>query len=347
MATKAVMRENVLQPAPGEQFAGIDVSAATLQVALRGLDGEVRDLEFTNDAVGHGKLVALLTKGKRTARVCLEATSLYGLDLAIALAAAKVAVMVVNPKAARRFAGAMMQRAKTDRVDARVLLEYVRRMDFVAWSPPSTARQTLRLYARRIHDIVCQATAEKNRLHALHSTTTTPEALLRDVREAITALEKRAEDLIEAAWELMASDTELAAARAALLTVPGIAKRSAIALLGELALLPADMTAREVVAHAGLDPRPRESGTSVKGRRSISKVGSAALRASLHMPALVAVRHDDVIRRHYDALVAAGKPKMVAIVAVSRKLLHAIWHLVCHGGTFDPAKFSPRFASGA
>lgn len=330
-----------------ELVAGIDVSAKTLQVALRSLTGEIRDLEFTNDAAGHRKLVGLLTKGGHAARVCLEATSLYGLDAAIALSQAKVAVMIVNPKAARRFAEAMMRRAKTDRVDARALLEFVLRMEFVAWSPPSEDRLSLRMYSRRIADLVVTRTAEKNRLHALGATQTTPQAILDDVTASISAIEVRIDALVTAAHGIIRADPDLAAECDAVMSVPGVAERSAVALLGELALLPADMTAREVVAHAGLDPRPKESGSSVHGKRVISKVGSASLRGALHMPTLVAIRFAPVVRRIYEAMLEAGKPKMVAIVALSRRLLHAIWHLLRTRGTFDPARFSPRFAAGA
>lgn len=325
-----------------ELVVGIDVSAKTLQVALRTLTGDVRDLEFTNDAIGHRKLCDLLAKGRGRARACLEATSLYGLDVAIALHRAGVEVMVANPKAAKRFIEACMQRAKTDRVDARGLLEFALRMDFVPWIPPSDGRLALRMFARRLSDLVAQSTAEQNRLHALRATTTTPAFVLEDVQASIAEIQKRTETLIERALQLVASDPELAAAHAVVTSVKGIAERSSIALLGELLLLPAELTVREVVAHAGLDPRPKESGTSVHGRRAISRIGNTRLRAALYMPALVAIQREPAIRDHYQALVAEGKLKMVAIVAVMRKLLHSLWRMIHTGTAFDGRKYSQR-----
>jgi transposase len=93
------------------------------------------------------------------------------------------------------------------------------------------------------------------------------------------------------------------------------------------------------VAHAGLDPRPYESGTSVHRPRRISKVGNRHLRAALYTPALVAIQHQPNVKAFYDKLIAAGKKPMQAVVAVMRKLLHAIWGMLKHDQDFDGNKF--------
>ena len=109
----------------------------------------------------------------------------------------------------------------------------------------------------------------------------------------------------------------------------GIAEKSAVLLLGELALLPPGMTVREWVAHAGLDPKKHTSGTSVKACERISKIGNARIRRALYMPAQVAIQHEPHVRAFYEQLVRRGKPKMVAVVAVmlgalARHLRHAV-----------------------
>ena len=165
------------------QYVGIDVSAKTLQVAMDGSDG-VRDLEFSNDADGHKKLCKVLTKKGVSVRVCLEATGNYSLDVAIALTATKgVEVMIVNPRSARHFADAQLRRAKTDRVDARALLDYAQRMDFIVWQRPSQERMHLRQYARRIASLIEDTTAEKNRLVASKATGETPRLVLSDIEK--------------------------------------------------------------------------------------------------------------------------------------------------------------------
>lgn len=320
--------------------AGVDVAAKTLQVAFRGSDGAVTDHELTNDAAGHAKLCALFRA--QGGRACLEATSLYGLDVALALYDAGVEVMIANPKAARRFIEARMTRAKTDKVDARGLLDFVERMEFVAWTPPSAARLQLRMIARRIHDLTTLATMEKSRLHALQATSSSPVLLLEDVRESIEAIEARVESLVARALTHIQADPELALPYAAITSVKGIKGRSAIALLGELLLLPSEMTPRQVVAHAGLDPRPKESGTSVHGRSGISKVGNSRLRGALFLPAMSASRFDPAARAFYERLVAAGKRKNVALVALMRKLLQALWRMIHTGLPFDARKFAAR-----
>lgn len=123
---------------------------------------------------------------------------------------------------------------------------------------------------------------------------------------------------------------------------------SAILLLGELTVLPAGISVRERVAHAGLDPCARESETSVHAPERVSKVGNARIRGALYMPAQVAIRHEPSGAFDSEKLLDRGKPKMVAIVAVMRKLLHAIYSMLKHGQGFDGSKlYRPPTAAQA
>ena len=127
-----------------------------------------------------------------------------------------------------------------------------------------------------------------------------------------------------------------------------VARRSAILLLTELAVLDPTMTVKQIVGHAGLDPREYESGSSVQKPARISKVGNARLRAILYMNALTAIRHDRGARLFFAQLVARGKKKMQAIVAVMRKLLHGIWIVLQRRVTFDSSVlFAASLASVA
>ena len=100
-----------------------------------------------------------------------------------------------------------------------------------------------------------------------------------------------------------------------------------------------DLAAPQWVAHAGLDPRPYDSGTSIHRPRRISEVGNRHLRAALYMPALVAIQHEPNVKAFYNKLIAAGKKPMQAVVAVMRKLLHSIWGMLKHDQDFDGEKF--------
>jgi transposase len=137
----------------------------------------------------------------------------------------------------------------------------------------------------------------------------------------------------------IAGTLTLASKLAHLVSTKGIGEASAMRLLAELLVLPGDLAAPQWVAHAGLDPRPYESGTSVHRPRRITKVGNRYLRAALYMPALVAIQHEPNVKAFYNKLVAAGKKPMQAVVAVMRKLLHAIWGMLKHDQDFDGNKF--------
>jgi transposase len=319
---------------------GIDVGAAELVVARAAEGAPEAVARFANDASGHARLVTWLTHGGRSARVCLEATGIYSLDLALALhGAPRVAVMVVNPRAARDFARARLQRAKTDRTDAQVLREFVTRMPWVAWQPPAPPALALRAVARRIAGLIVARTQERNRLHAATASDALSALVRRDIASHVRELERRIVMLRREAQALIATQPTLARPFQHLVSVRGIAAASAIQILGELALLPADMTARQWVAHAGLDPRPYESGSSVHRTPRISKVGNAHLRRALYMPALVASRREPHVRAFASKLRQRGKTPLQSIVAVMRKLLHAIHGMLRTDQDFDPVKF--------
>ncbi len=180
---------------------------------------------------------------------------------------------------------------------------------------------------------------EKNRLHADESVEATPIAIRESIERHIAAINAEIEALTESALVEVHADSELDRRFARLISVKGIAEASAITLLAELSVLPADMSARQWVAHSGLDPKHCESGTSVKSRVRISKVGNRHLRAALFLPAMVASQHEPRVHEYYEKLLAKGKKPMQALVAVMRKLLHAIHGMFKHDANFDGTKF--------
>jgi len=320
--------------------AGIDVSKDVLDVAVRRDERRLETARFANDAAGHTKLIRWLTKGGRPVRVVLESTGTYSLDIALALHRARgVTVMVANPRAIKQFTGALMQRSKTDLTAAVALRDFVIRMPFVAWEPPAAPVLELRGIARRIAALVVERTRERNRLHALHATAEASPIVCNDIDVNVRHLERRIELLSAQAVALIGQHAELQTAFDLLVSVPGIATHSAVQLLPELLVLPETMTVRQWVAHAGLDPRAHQSGTSVDKPARISKVGNAHIRRALYMPALVAVQHNRHVRAFFEKLVARGKTALQAYVAVMRKLLHAIYGMFTTRTTFVAAKF--------
>lgn len=323
------------------KFAGIDVSAKELVVAFESSAGEVRELQFPNDAKGHKTLIKILTKRRGKARICIEPTGTYHLDFALMAAAEKdIEVMVANPRATRNFAKATMTRGKDDPRDARVLLDFVKRMEFKAWNPPPEEVIQLRAHTRRALQLTKQLTMEKNRLHAYKSTSHTPDAVLKDIEDTIAFLERQIASLQMAAENFVISKANLAEKYNLLLSIKGLGPVSAVRLLGELLVLPPDADVRQWVAHAGLDPRPMKSGTSVDRPTRISKAGNAFLRQILYLPAVTASRFEPAVSAFYQHLLQGRrKLPLQAQVAVMRKLLHAIHGMFRTNTTFDGTLF--------
>lgn len=320
------------------QHVGVDVSAKNLEIAGENARDGSWKLQVPNTPEGHQKLIRRLRRRAALARVCMESTGVYGLSLALALHDADgIEVMVLNPRAARHFAQALMRRSKTDPIDAEVLREYCQRMEFRPWCPPAKELLQLRSLARRMVALTEMMTQEKNRLHAASKANELP-CILNDIEVNIRHFERRIQGLKKKAAELIDRHPRLQIAIARLVSVKGIGLVSAVSIYGELCVLPRDMTPRQWVAHAGLDPRHFESGTFT-GKTRISKAGNKYLRAALYMPALSAKQHEPNVRGFFEMLVDRGKLPMQAVVAVMRKLLHAIHGMLRHNTNFDGDKF--------
>jgi transposase len=326
-----------------ELFAGIDVSAKTLAVAVQNHTGDgLRQREFANSESGHKQMIAWLLKGGAKVRVTMEATGTYSLDVALALdASAGITVAVLNPKTANRFAQTLC-RSKTDKADAQALAEYSLRMPLVPWRRPGPKVLELRGIGRHIATLVQDHTRYSNRLHAAEASATTARCVRQDLKRSLAGLGKRILQLRRQALELVRQDAELARKFEQLIAIPGIAETSAVQLLSELAGLDRDMTVRQWVAHSGLDPMHRTSGSSVHRPSRISRHGNRHLRRALYMPALVGVRHDPYMKSFYNLLQARHKTKLQALMAVARKLLHAIFGIFKSNSTYDGKKLFPQ-----
>jgi transposase len=333
-------------PLPPTVFGGVDVSAATLAVAILQDGQPLEQREFPNTDSGHKALIACLHKRKARARVSLEATGIDSLNLARALDAAdEVEVAVLNPKVVNRFAQTL-RRSKTDSADAQVLAEYSRRMDFVAWRTPSRKGLQLRTISRHIDGLTVEHTREQNRLHAALGSAATPGCVAQDLKRSLASLQRRMVRLRREAMALIASDAILAQRFELMISIPGIAEISALQVLGELATLSPEMSVRQWVAHSGLDPVHEDSGTSVHRPSRISRAGSRHLRRALYMPALVAAQCDPHLRAFYELLQSRHKAKLQALIAVARKLLHAIDGIFRSQTPYDGHKLFPALIPG-
>jgi transposase len=323
-------------------FCGIDVSARSLSVALIEQDPAVCQREFSNSASGHKALVAWLGKHNAKVRVSLEATGIYSLDLALALdAEASIEVAVLNPKLVNRFAQTL-RRSKTDAADAIVLAQYSQRMPFTRWRRPGLEELRLRTISRYVESLTVDLAEIKNRLQAAESALTTPRVVIADLKRAQTALFRRVKKMRGEAMKLVRTEVLLRERFRLLTSVPGVGEISALQILSELALLSPALTVRQWVAFSGLDPAHRVSGSSVQKPSRISRAGNRHLRRALFMPALAAARCDPHMRAFYQALRGRHKTGLQALMAVARKLLHAIFGIFKNGKAYDGKLLFPN-----
>jgi transposase len=297
---------------PEPLVVGIDIAKQTFDAAI-GIGGAVET--FANDDSGHDALLAKLA-GQRADLIVMEATGGLERDLACALQAAGFAVAVINPRQARDFAKAMGYLAKTDRIDAKALAELAQvlsrhpeRDRFVS-ALPTPEQQTLQALVARRRQLVAMRVAEHQRLSVSHAAARKSiEAIIKAILAQLDAVEA------ELAKHLDTHHTELAKRLA---SVPGIGPATTASLIADVPEL-GQLSRRAISAMVGVAPLNRDSG-QMRGKRAIFG-GRGQVRRSLYMAALVAIRFNAVIKRFYDRLVAAGKPKKVAIVACMRKLL--------------------------
>jgi len=320
--------------------AGIDVSSEKLDLVIRKKGKNYKAKQFANTPDGHLSLISWMMR-QRVSHVCLEATGIYHLDLAVTLdQAPNLDVMVLNPKIARKFAEATMVRGKTDAIDAGILAQYADTMTFVVWKAPKPKVLQIRCFSRRLEALTKMKVQAKNQLHALQATIHTPSLVIEDAKLMIAHIEKQIEALEGCALKIIRSDEEIKNILELLTSIKGIAEKTAIQLIGELLVLPDDMAPKQWAAYAGLDPRVVESGKSISKKRRISKAGNRHLRRALYMPALSASQHDLQVSAYYQHLINDnGLTKLQALCAVMRKLLHAIHGMLKSGKPFDGTRF--------
>lgn len=315
-------------------FVGIDIAAKSFDLASRKAGRSSRIEKFSQTAQGHAKAIKQL-KALKPSVIVMEATGIYYLDLAVALANADLPVSVINPKSFRHFAELKLAGSKTDAVDASLLAEFGERMDPRPWIPPREERLALRDIGRQINRLTASRTQAKNRLHALKSKNSTVSLLIEDEQEGIELLDRRIKRLTQAARGLIAGCEELSTHLANIITGKGIGEVTAIAVLAELCVLPLSLKAPQISRFAGLDVRLTQSGSSVNRPARLSKAGNAYLRSALYMPAMTAVQHDERAKAFYGSLVARGKKKIQAQCAVMRKYLTGIWACMKTESAFD------------
>ena len=316
-------------------FVGIDVAKDKLDLAYT--DSErVTDLahQYANSAEGIAQLVGHL-KAHRPTLVCLEATGAYHLAAACALALAGLSVAVINPRQARRFAQAVGKLAKTDRIDAACLAHLAATLKPPARPLPEEQMQQLQALNTRRNQLTGMLTAEKNR----QGTPGLPLWVQKDIAEHIAFLEKRMQDTDEALRQSIESSPLWSHQDELLQSVPGIGKRVSAALITGLPEL-GQLGREKLSSLVGVAPHACDSGQH-RGQRHIWG-GRSPVRTALYMAVLAGIRHNPIIKAHYQQLLSRGKAKKVALVACMRKLVCILNTMVKTDTAWDIARLQHK-----
>lgn len=329
---------------------GGDVSQKQIDIAIwTGEQAEFVD-GFDNSAAGLTQLektIETLQCQQQASSVLFVIEPTGGYEQLVARFALKAGwqVAMPNPKQVRTWAKGAGTRAKTDRVDSKLLARYGAVMQPPSWSPPEACVEALGHLLSRLQDLQKMLQAEQNRAHALNQQPIQSPVVSTDIAESIAFFEQKIEAMNQAIRAYFDNHPQLKQQNEQLQSVPGVGKKNAPILLTFLhqfaALTENQGSAKSLTAYAGLDPVPYESGTSVNKPSGISRQGNKPLRRYLYLGALGGSRGKNPLRAFYQRLVSRGKAKKLALCACARKILVWSWAVFRQGVAFDPTRFEP------
>ena len=309
---------------------GIDISKDSFHVELS-LNPKLRHRRFANRKEGFAELGAWLSKHKVTAvHACLEATGPYSEALALYLHQQGHTVSVVNPAQIKAFGQSELLRNKDDRPDAGLIRRFCEKQQPAAWTPPPAHLRALQALTRHLENLIETRQQQINRLEV-----TNTKEVAKSLRKLVMHLEAEIERTERQINDHVDRHPDLKQQCQLLQSIPGIGNRTATRLLAEIEDISQYKSARQVAAYAGLTPRNNRSGT-LRGQTRLSKTGNARVRKALFLPAMVAKRHNPVVRSFCQRLAGYGKNKMQLVGAAMRKLIHIAFGVLKSGKVFDP-----------
>jgi transposase len=310
-------------------FLGIDISKRDFHAAL--LAGDLSTVKsFPNNSRGFRQLASWLRRSKAAGvHACMEATGIYWEKLAAFLHGEQHDVSVTNPSQIKAFAASELLRVKTDSADAGLIARFCRanRPDY--WAPPAPGVRELQTLVRRLEALKGDRHQQISRCA---DATREPEirALIRSFDRAIKETERRIRLSIQNN-DKMREQSDL------LCSIPGVAEKTAAVLMAEVFLRSDFSGAKQVVAYAGLAPRIRQSGTSLRSKGGLSKSGNSRVRKCLFFPAIVGSTRNPALKAFAGRLASKGKPKMSVVGALMRKLLVLCYGVLKSGVPFNAA----------
>lgn len=305
---------------------GIDVSMDTLDVVLYS-DVLHRVKQFENNNKGFLEIEKEILKHRKTNTIIsMEATGVYHLKAATYFEEKGYKVSVLNPLIIKRYSEMKMLRAKTDPVDARIIAEYGFNEKAYYFKPKENKREQIAQLLKQINALQKMRTETGNRLHAIKKipgADDTAIAIYTDMTRYLKANEKEAEKRID---NLIQENYRDEYKR--LIQIPGVGKRTASIVIAFFGKFENFQNAKQVSSFIGLNPSPRQSGTSIKGKGSISKKGNKYIRKMIYMATLSASRYNKACAELHDRLIDKKKKGRIVLIAVANKLYRQIFAIV-------------------
>lgn len=312
---------------------GVDVSKKTLDVTLLNEKGGKRRKRFPNTIAGIAALQKWLqqqTTGQ--VHICMESTSVYWEALAETMAEAGYEVSVVNPVRIKGYGMSQLRRSKTDPLDGDVIADFCRTQQPPIWTPPTTDQKKLRALVRHLEALKKSRTQQCNRL----DTSRDPEVQA-SLEMLVAVIETEIKQVQARIREFIDQHPDLKNKKELLESIKGFGEKTAIHILAEMYDLERYENAKAVAADAGVTASHYQSGSSVRRRPRISRMGKASVRSALYYPAITALQHNPVIQQLAKRLEARGKQKAVIRVAAMRKLMHLAYGVLKNKQPFDAA----------
>ncbi|WP_179018762.1 IS110 family transposase [Winogradskyella forsetii] len=308
------------------KYFGIDISHLVFDVT----DSDGNYYQFKNKLSGFKKFAKLLSSNSHCV---MEATGYYHYQLAYYLLENGINVSVENPLSVKLFIQMRLSKIKTDKSDSKLICDYAQEVDLKLWKGNSKEVQECLQIVRTLSVYTKQRTMIKNKLHGESVLGEPSKAVLRSLKRSLKQLDKEMKTL-EAKLLVLVKETHQDLFTR-IKTIPGIGRKTAIMLIVLTGGFERFSSASELCSYAGLTPVIRQSGSSVKGRPRISKMGNQKLRNLLFMCSFTACKYNKACRDLYERIVAKGKSKKLALIAVCNKLLKQAFAIAKSGLIFD------------
>lgn len=327
-----------------KQIVGVDISMNTLNARFGTTDtGQHHELSsdqsFQNALQGFKKILewalALRVSADIPLIFVMEATGVYYQQLAYFLVENHCPVAVVLPNKIKHYCKSLSSKSKTDPLDSAAITRFGLERHLDLWTPPTETLKTLHSLTREHHALKSTITQIKNQSHALTSSFQPLKSTLKRKKHLIATLEKQVRQIEQELHELVDADIVLAERVPKICTAKGIGFMTVVSVLAETQCFKLVTSHKQLASYAGYDIVFNDSGLK-KGKTSISKKGNKFLRNAVFMPALAACRYNPVLKDFYQRLIAKGKNKKLALIAVARKLLLLIYTLWKNNAAFDP-----------